>query len=371
MAKKPTVYDVAERAGVSIATVSFTFSQPHRVRESTRESVLEAARALGYLPSANARGLARGKTGAIGLFAFDYFGRAGTEAARRARERSADAAGDDRNNFIFSDEANEDFRLFPLYHDEVQRGVEMECWRRGYVLMVGEGHRASTEGDIAEIAGRVDGLAVFPNTLPGEMLRRIARRIPVVELSNPFEDNGLHNISVMNEAGMSSLTEHLIYHHGLRDLAFVGPAGAPDRELRYTGYSESMARAGLEVRSLPMPGTADPAGDVARSVSELLAAGQLPQALVCSADAEALLYLDALTAAGIKVPEQVAITGFDGIVAGLVSRPTLTTVRQPMVSLGQMAASILIDEVSHPSPAPIVKKLPVKLVVRESCGCGV
>ena len=72
MAKRPTVYDVAERAGVSIATVSFTFRQPERVKQSTRDSVLVAAGALGYVPSASARGLAKGRTGALGLFSFDY-----------------------------------------------------------------------------------------------------------------------------------------------------------------------------------------------------------------------------------------------------------------------------------------------------------
>lgn len=81
--------------------------------------------------------------------------------------------------------------------------------------------------------------------------------------------------------------------------------------------------------------------------------------------------MDALARAGIGVPGQVAVTGFDGLVAGLVSRPTLTTIRQPMVELGSTAASILIDDVTKPSPAPVVKELPVKLMVRESCGCGV
>lgn len=372
MAKKPTVYDVAERAGVSIATVSFTFTQPHRVRESTREAVLDAARALGYLPSASARGLARGKTGAIGLFSFDYFGRSSTEAARNAAVRTARGPGQDSHDLdsLFSDDANQDFRLFPLYHDEVQRGVEMECRRRGYVLMMGEGHGASTEADIAEIAGRVDGLAVFPNTLPGDILRRISKRIPVVELSNPAVDNGLHRVSVENAAGMTLLTEHLIRHHGLRHITFVGPEGSPDREHRFRGYAEVMRDAGLDIRTLPRSGPADPAADVDRTIHRLRASGQLPQAFVCAVDAEALLYMDALARAGINVPGQVAVTGFDGLVAGLVSRPTLTTIRQPMVELGSTAASILIDEVTKPSAVPTVKELPVKLMVRESCGCG-
>ena len=179
MAKAPTVYDVAARAGVSIATVSFAFRRPEKVKASTREMVLAVARELGYVPSASARGLAHGRTRALGLFAFDYLLESPTEppgepgAVRRPRRTRRTPT------------SNEDFRLFPLYVDEVQRGVELECWRRGYALMIGGRGHASTEAVVADIAGRVDGLAVFPHTVPADVLPRIAWRIPVVELSEP------------------------------------------------------------------------------------------------------------------------------------------------------------------------------------------
>ncbi|UVJ40158.1 LacI family DNA-binding transcriptional regulator [Arthrobacter sp. CJ23] len=355
MAKRPTVYDVAERAGVSIATVSFTFSQPHRVKESTRHSVEQAARELGYLPSASARGLARGRTGAIGLFSFAYFDRS---AGLRPNAQTP-----------FSDETNADFRMFPLYHDEVQRGVEMECWRRGYVLMVGDAKAAGGETDLADIAGRVDGLAVFPHTLPEDVLLRISKRIPVVELSIPVKDNGLHGVSVDNAGGMAAMTEHLITGHGYKDIVFVGPEGFPDKEQRFLGYSHAMAAAGLARRTLPTAPRGSLASFAAETVGALLSEGTLPEALLCSTDEEALAYMDALASAGVNVPQRIAVTGFDGLVAGLVNRPALTTVRQPMVMLGQTGASLLIDEVTKPSPDPVTKQLPVKLLIRESCGC--
>jgi DNA-binding LacI/PurR family transcriptional regulator len=370
MTRRPTLHDVAERAGVSIATVSFAFRQPHKVKESTRTAIVEAAQAVGYMPSASARALVRGKTGAIGLFALDRFAPVGTEADGNAASRTVGGISQEAMGADFPDDPNEDFRLFPLYHDEVQRGLETECRRRGYVVIVGEGHSTSTAADISDVAGRVDGVAVFPNTLTGEMLRRIATQIPVIELSNPIEDNGLHRVSVDNAAGMKSLTAHLIRHHGLRDIAFVGPEGFPDKEHRYKGYTDAMIEAGLAVRSIPTPDEQDPAQDVRRTIQELEARGELPQALVCSMDTEALLYMDALSRAGIDVPQQMAVTGFDGLVAGLVSRPTLTTIRQPMFSLGCAAASILIDEASARSAAPVARELPVKIVLRESCGCG-
>ncbi|WP_426302082.1 LacI family DNA-binding transcriptional regulator [Arthrobacter sp. R-11] len=355
MAKRPTVYDVAERAGVSIATVSFTFSQPHKVRPATREAVEEAARALGYLPSASARGLARGKTGAIGLFSFAYYAH---ESGLRPGTQTP-----------FGDEANEDFRMFPLYHDEVQRGVQVECWRRGYVLMVGDAKGTTSQADIAAIAGRVDGLAVFPGTLPDEILVRISKRIPVVELSIPINNNGLHGVSVDNEGGMTALTEHLIEVHGLRDIAFVGPAGFPDKEHRFSGYSRAMEAAGVPVRTVATAPEGQLAEFAAATVAGLASAKRLPQAFVCSTDEEALAYMDALAAAGISVPGQIAVTGFDGLVAGLVNRPALTTVRQPLVELGRTGASILIDQVTQPGTEAVTRQLPVKLMIRESCGC--
>lgn len=114
---RPTVYDVAAKAGVSIATVSFTFRQPARVKETTRQAVEAAARELGYVPSASARGLAGGRTGALGLI---------TRAFRPADPDTKGSPGS------VPADLNADWRHFPLYFDEVRRGVEEECWRRGY-----------------------------------------------------------------------------------------------------------------------------------------------------------------------------------------------------------------------------------------------
>lgn len=374
VAKRPTIYDVARRASVSIATVSFTFRQPQRVSEATRRLVTAAARDLGYVPSASARGLASGRTGAIGLYSYDYYGRAGTGAASLRQDDSALLA-----EGVFSDKSNEDFRLFPLYHDEVQRGVEMECRRRGYVLMIGEGRGKASEADINEIAGRVDGLAVFPNTFSAELLKRIASRIPVVELAVPAMDTGQNCVFVENAFGARELTRHLIRHHGHTSITFVGPAGSPDREHRFAGYSEAMQEAGLKTASLAAPGRdpegklkdplPDPARESDEAVRRLQGAGSLPDAFVCSNDAEALLFVDALKRAGLSVPGDVAVTGFDGLAAGRMSRPALTTVRQPMIALGRAAAEILIDRISTPGGEAVSRELPVDLVLSESCGC--
>jgi LacI family transcriptional regulator len=329
--KTPTVYDVAERAGVSIATVSFAFRKPERVKDSTREAVFEAARELGYVPNASARGLAQRRTGALGLYSYD---------------------------FLLREPLSDDPRHFPLYVDEVQRGMQLACWEQGLALMTGGG--APTDGQVVtDIAGRVDGLAVFPQTVPLEELQVIARRIPVVEVSEPQLDDGLSHVTVDNVGGLTELTRHLIADHGRTDLVFVGHPGSHEVMARFKGFRAAQRAAGLPQQKKPVhePGTAD---EQARAL--LARWDALPEAIVCSTDQEALAFLD--------LGVQTAVTGFDGILAGRLSSPTLTTVRQPMAEMGRAVVEILTARVGDPAAEPENRQLAVELVLRESCGCA-
>ena len=283
MAKVPTVYDVAERAGVSIATVSFAFRKPEKVKDSTRELVLAAARQLGYVPSASARGLAHGRTSALGLLAFDYL----LETDETPLSTGAAVSIDDPDHPDRTD-PNANFRLFPLYVDEVQRGVELECWRQGYALMIGGRGQAATETVLADIAGRVDGLAVFPATVPADALQRIAWRIPVVELSEPDHDDQLSHVTVDNVAGMRAITEHLIAVHRLESLVFVGDTTGSDQQARFQGFRAALRAAGLRVPRKSLCGPGGVINNAAAVVSDLRARGPLPQAAVCATDQEAL-----------------------------------------------------------------------------------
>ena len=353
MAQRPTVYDVAARAGVSIATVSFAFTQPERVRKPTLDAVLAAAAALGYVPNASARGLAKGRTGAIGLYSFDYL--LEDEAAERDE-------GDDLRVHTGSDG-----RLFPLYADEVQRGVELECRRRGLALMLGAGGRARHLPGVVDVAGRVDGLIAFAGAAPPEALARIARRIPVVELGGEARAKGARTVLVDNRTGMRQLVEHLLEAHGHRRFAYFGGRGTPEFVGRFDGYADALTAAGIAVGE-PLPSHPGVEAGTRDSVLGLLARGELPDAVVCSTDQEALVVLDALREAGVAVPGRVAVTGFDGILAARLTRPALTTVQQPMEAVGRtavrvLAATIAGEEIQTPSP------LPTAAVVRDSCGC--
>jgi DNA-binding LacI/PurR family transcriptional regulator len=348
MAQRPTVYDVAERAGVSIATVSFAFRQPDRVRKATLESVMAAAAALGYVPNASARGLARGRTGAIGLYSFDYL--------------LEDAPADE-----VQAHASDDARLFPLYSDEVQRGVELECRRRGLALMLGSGSRHDNLPAVVDVAGRVDGLIAFAGAAPPDALARIVRRIPVIELGGEVHADGARTVLVDNRTGMRRLVEHLLRDHGYRRFVYAGESSTPEFVARFEAYAEALTAAGIAVAP-PLP-TRPGADETTRTaIGDLLAAGEPPEVIVCSTDQEALVVLDVLRDAGVDVPGRVAVTGFDGIVATRLCSPRLTTVLQPMEAVGRTAVRLLLEALDGEPETPRTP-LPTELLVRESCGC--
>jgi LacI family transcriptional regulator len=361
VAKAATVYDVARHAGVSIATVSMTFRRPDRVKESTRDLVLASARALHYVPSASARGLADGRTGVLGLFSFDYL----LPAEPAVRPEAAVVPGP--VTFLRED-PDERCREFPLYVDEIQRGMELACWQHGYALMIGGPSRAGGATTVTDIAGHVDGLAVFPQTLPTEALERIAGRIPVVAVSEPPQDDRLSHITVDNRGGMRAVTDHLIRDHGRRDLLFVGGLNPAEGRARFAGFRDALRDAGLRVPRKPLlPRTsATPAGRAAVLLPDDL---PMPEVFVCATDDVALDVLEILAARGVRVPADVAVTGFDGIVAGRIARPALTTVRQPMVEMGRLVVDVLRKRVADPARPPDFCELPVQVILRESCGC--
>jgi DNA-binding LacI/PurR family transcriptional regulator len=350
MRRRPTVYDVAARAGVSIATVSFAFTQPGRVRESTLAAVLAAADDLGYVPSANARGLATGRTGAIGLYSYDYL-------------------LDSAPPHTMTTATETDIRHFPLYVDEVQRGVQLECRQRGWALMLGAGHNPGHLPDVIDVAGRVDGLIAFAGSAAPEAIIQVAKRIPVVELGGLARHEGVHTVLVDNRTGMRELTEHLLTTHGCRDLVYLGGLGLPEFDARYEGFREALTAAGLPV---PSPTPSRPGHDqtTTASVERLIRAATLPDAIVCATDQEALVAMDTLVAADIRVPARVAVTGFDGTVAGRFATPHLTTVRQPMEEVGRAAVRILGGLLDGSGGYPNeYDYLPSTFVLGASCGC--
>ncbi|MEU1438186.1 LacI family DNA-binding transcriptional regulator [Streptomyces sp. NPDC005775] len=348
----PTVYDVAERSGVSIATVSRVYRTPESVRAQTRERVLDAARELGYVPSGNARGLASRTTGVLGLCFPDY--------ADPDAEADAEADSD-------ADDA------VMLYSDQIIRGMERAARRHGYALLIAASLEGGPESLVAKVAGRVDGFAVLAQTVPTEDLEVISRRLPVVMLAGPREIDHLDHIVVANADGERELTRHLIEDHGLRRLAFVGgDTDSPDAEARFRGFQEACRDAGLPVPDEPaLRTTMMKQAEGALAAESLLdRAGERPEAMLFANDQMAVGALRALARRGVRVPLDMAVTGFDGIPLGRIVQPPLTTVRQPIRRLGEQAVELLVQRLNNTGREPVSLTLPVSVIRRASCGCG-
>jgi len=294
----PTVYDVAERAGVSIATVSRVYRSPDAVRAATRDKVLAAARDLGYVPSGSARGLASRNTGILGLCFPDY------------TDPETDTPGDGDENAA------------TLYADHIIRGMERAARSRGFALLIAASLREGPTNLVATLAGHVDGFAVMSRTVDAKDLETVSRRMPVVMLAGPPELEHLDNVQVDNRSGQRELTRHLIAEHGLTELAFVGgPADSPDAEERFLGFQDACRDAGLPVPSEPALRGAltRPAGrDAARALIGSAGGGAsgLPGAVLLANDQMAVGALEEFAAHGIRVPRDIAVTGFDGIPLG-------------------------------------------------------
>ncbi|CAN5454876.1 N/A [soil metagenome] len=386
MNKTATVYDVAAHAGVSIATVSRVFRRPDDVRASTREHVLASVRELGYVPNASARGLAARRTGVLGLYFpdFDAVEDADNDpiadAAFGREEEATDPPGDRATTpvdtparrptpveIVLDIPDSGRVRRPNLYFDEVLSGSELQAWRDGFTLMVGVGRGANAADIVADIAGRVDGLALLAGSVSDATLEHLSRRIPIVLIAGARRDDDYDHVTVANTEGMHALTRHLIDDLGVRDAVYVsGPQSTPDDGERYEGYRRALAESGIDAEALAVYH-----GDFSRPrgreiAAEILAAGRPPRALICSNDQMALGIMEVLQARGVRIPDDTIVTGFDGIEDGRMSTPRLTTVQQPMVKLGRAAMRVMRGRLEDPAQPPIAVRLPVKLLLRES-----
>lgn len=340
----PTIYDVAERAGVSIATVSRVLNGRSGRRSVSAARVLAAVEDLGFVPNGAARSLSQGLKRVIGIV---YAGGPATDELLDIEEESL------------------------LYTDSVVRGAEAGAQRRDFSLMLTGSGPGASEGVLDRLTGKVDGLILLDQVLDERRVEPLTEKVPVVLLAGSGRLKGAVTVRVDNSAGMKAVATHLVEVHGHRRLAFVsGLAASPDSVIRARALVRWATKLGAEVDPLePWAGDWTSGGAVRVVRSHIESGRSLPPAIVCANDQTAIGVLHALVHAGISVPGDVAVVGFDDIPVARHLSPTLTTVRQPARQLGAVAVEALIDMVEGRPPERHDIVLGVDLQVRGSCGC--
>ena len=221
------------------------------------------------------------------------------------------------------------------------------------------------------VAGKVDGLVVVARALADDDVAAIGLRLPVVVLSDRAgKRTNLDSVAVDNRGGMRALTEHLLGVHGYRSPAFIGgPRISPDSMERFAGYREALRAAGLTAPKHPTRSAISPKPAGREPSRALLDAPQLPDAIVCGNDEMAVGGMRVLAQRKIRVPGDIAITGFDNLAVADHLRPALTTVAQPMREIGAEAVRAVLCRLDDQDATRRATVLPTRLVVRRSCGC--
>ncbi|WP_395571799.1 LacI family DNA-binding transcriptional regulator [Streptomyces sp. BK79] len=333
--------DVAARAGVSARTVSNVVNGSARVSEPTRQRVQEAIDELGYRPNLAARSLRAGRTGVIGLAVPElhspYFGELAGLLVDEARRRS-----------------------WTVVIDQTHGDAEAE--RR---LLTGDAGRA------------MDGLIISPWALEAQEVAATARPLPVVLLGERSPQGLADRVAVDNVAAADEATTHLLAL-GRRRVAAIGlqpHLHNGTAEQRAEGYRRALLRAGVTPRPRwERPVTALHRQDGARAMAELLDGddGDRPDAVFAFTDELALGALHMAHTRGVRVPEDLALVGFDDIDDGRFSHPSLTTVSPDKRQIAERALQCLADRIYSPEndvPASDLT-IPHRLVVRGSTAAG-
>ena len=329
----PTIHDVAQRADVSIATVSRVLNGSARVSEDSRRRVWAAAAELEYWPNRAASSLTTRRAHVLGVLLPDLYG---------------------------------DF------FSEIIRGIDQAARGHRHQVLLSSSH-ADTGTVLAaarSMRGRIDGLIMMaPDAASTEAVDAIRRRFPVVLLNPSAPVEGCDSVSIANFEGALAATRHLIAL-GHRRIAMIrGPAGNVDAEERLRGYREALHEAGLQ----PLP-SMELGGDFTetsgfRSATELLRRPPWPTAVFAANDSMAVGLLSALVARGLEVPRDLAVVGFDDVSIARFVTPSLTTVRVDAYGLGRQAVQLMLSRGDPSIPAPSHHEvLPAPLVVRRSCG---
>jgi LacI family transcriptional regulator len=307
------------------------------ISDETRQAVLQAAAELGYQPNRLAQSLASGKTGTLGVLVL---------------EARVDAAGD-------------------FFLPELLRGVARVADATGFRLMLEYlGERSTVHSVPANfLAGLVDGVIVCGPDARDDRLAELTRsRVPVVVVGSPGEGDAV-SIDIDNDEGGHQATSHLL-DHGYRRIGMVTNLSfaATSSQDRLAGYRRALTERDVPYdERLVAEGGHDPS-HVRVGVERLLALSPGPEAIFAASDQVAMIVLGALQAAGRRVPDDVALLGFDDLPVAALLHPTLSTVSVPFRELAEGACHRLLAQIQGNELRQRRQIVPTQLVLRQSCG---
>ncbi len=327
---RATIADVAALAGVSLAPVSRVLNKTGQVAEATAARVQAAIDHLSFTPHAAARGLASRKTNIIGLILRDISGE---------------------------------------FFQPMLRGVEAGTREYGYDLLIQCTHR--TDGHYPLSEQNSDGLLVFTDSLDeAEIIRLNRAQFPLVLLhrSSPPGLN-IPCVTIENKSGARRMVDYLIEERGCRRIAFLkGPDGAEDSYWREIGYRESLAAHGI-----PFDPALVATGGFDEHLAKIPVRAWLEQstkldAIFTGDDDSAIGVMEVLREYGRRIPEDIAVVGFDDITLARHLSPPLTTVRAPIEQAAREGVHQLVNLIRTGEAERLIL-LPTELVIRRSCGC--
>jgi len=324
-----TIRDVAEEASVSATTVSRVFNHDHLVNSETREHVMSVARRMGYSPNATARSLSHGRTRSIGI-------------------------------------------ILPAPHgeffSELIRGVDEVAQEAEHFLLIASSHYDPEEGKSAlkSLSGRVDGLIIMtPRVQSDALTEGVDLGVPVVFVNSELGDTPYDLFSIENREGAARAVTHLIEQGHTRIAAITGPAGSADGEDRLAGYHDALKRHGLSEGPIVEGAFTQESGYEAGQ--QIADSSDRPDAVFACNDYMAIGAMAAFREAGLRVPDDIAVAGFDNISSARYANPPLTTVHVPVYNIGRRAGKRLLEQIQSEQPLTAQQfQLPLELKVRDS-----
>jgi DNA-binding LacI/PurR family transcriptional regulator len=325
---KPTITDVARRAGVSKSLVSLVMRGAAHVSPARRQAVKKAAAELGYRPNAMARSLVQRRTHIVGVMVSDL------------------------HNPFFAD---------------IVAGIQDEAVRTGYKVLVNTGNRAAArEADALEtlLQLRADGLILAGPVLEDEVILRASREVPIVLVGREARGATVDSVTNDDRAGAEVAVEHCVSlgHSRIAHIDGGHGAGAPDRR---RGYEAAMRRLGL-ARFISVVSSTFTEEGGHRGCLVLLEHSPRPTAIFVANDLAAIGALNAIEESGLKVPDDISLVGYDNTSLAALRHISLTTIHQPRLDMGQLALSTLLERVDDGRTQPARVVLSPTLVVRAS-----